>query len=156
MSGKKFRFSLRRVLDLRRHATDRAQLTLAEARAAQEAQAAQVERARAQAAERHRTRFRTGRVGTAQLRQAEAFRHDARRRLATARAALSIYEERVRQARTALQACRQAEEGLEKLREREKQQHEDAQAKAARAFLDEQAVLRHGRDDAPLLLSRKS
>lgn len=145
MSGKKFRFSLQKVLDLRRHETEHARHVLADAEADLEAKQAQLERARERLAECHRSTAHSGALRPAMLRKGEAFRQEARQAVTEARNAVAVCQQRVEEARAELQERRQAEEALEKLREQEKQQHEQEQAKAETAFLDEQAVLRFAR-----------
>ncbi len=145
MPGKKFRFSLQKVLELRRHETECARQALAKAESALEAREEELQQAR------HRLANRRPNVASGQtlrpvtLRKEAAFREDARRAVADARRAVAAARERVTDARNQLQERQRAEEALDTLRDQEKDEHEQEQAKAETAFLDEQAILRHAR-----------
>ena len=145
MPGKKFRFSLKNVLELRRHETERAQDALTKAEAALDAQKERLEQARNRLDAHRRSVTRGDTIRPAALRHNDAFRQKAQQAVATARDAVRTAEAKVDNARAALQKRRQAEEALETLREQEKHEHDQAQAKAETAFLDEQAILRYSR-----------
>jgi len=152
MSGKKFRFSLQKVLELRRHETERARQALTEAESVLETRREELQQARRRLADCRSSVANGQTLRPATLRKEAAFREDARRAVATARAAVADAHERVANARDRLQERRRAEEALETLREQEQAKHEKEQAKAETAFLDEQAVLRHARTNPMSLM----
>lgn len=145
MPGKKFRFSLQKVLDLRRHETERARQALADAEQELERKKEQLAQARKRLAKCQRTVEEGDVLRSAQLQQAGAFREAARQSVADARAAVKERRQRVEEARAELQEARQAEDAFEELRDQEKEQHDREQTKAEIAFYDEQAVIRHAR-----------
>jgi flagellar export protein FliJ len=145
MPGKKFRFSLQKVLELRHHETERARQSLADAEQALEQKKEQLEHAREHLDRCQRTVQEGDALRPAQLRQAGAFREDARQSVADARAAVKECRQRVEDARAELQEARQGKDAFEELRDQEKEQHDREQTKAEIAFFDEQAVLRHAR-----------
>lgn len=152
MPGKKFRFGLQNVLKLRRHKTERARQALTSAKQALTEKKEQLEQARAHLAKCQRT-VEEGEVQrSAQLRQAGAFRENARQSVADARAAVEECRERVREAEEKLHETRQDEEAFVELRDQKKEQHDREQAKAEVAFFDEQAVLRHARSSSTSLM----
>jgi flagellar FliJ protein len=145
MPGKKFRFSLQKVLELRRHEAERARQSLADAERELEQKENKLKQAREHLARCQRTVQEGDALRPAQLRQAGAFREDARQSVADAQAAVEECRQRVEKARAELQEARQAKESFEELRDQEKEQYDREQAKAEIAFFDEQAVLRHAR-----------
>lgn len=153
MPGKKFRFSLQKVLELRRHQTKRAHQALVEAEQELKVKEAQLKEAREHLAQCRRAAVEAEGLRPAELRQAEIFRQQVRQDVKQAREAVEACQGRVKEARAELKEWRQAEEALEELHDREKEQHAEEQAKAETAFFDEQAVLRHSRtnDDTSLL-----
>lgn len=152
MPGKKFRFSLQKVLELRRHETERARQSLADAERALEQKKKQLKQARQHLARCQRAVQEGDALRPAQLRQAGAFREDARQSVVEAREAVKECRQRVDEARVELQEARQAEESFEELRDQEKEQYDREQAKAEVAFFDEQAVLRHARSSHTSLM----
>ena len=150
MPGKKFRFSLKKVLELRRHETEQARQALAGAERELQQKEAELERARDRLAERRRRVEEARQQDPARIQQADAFRREARRKVEEIRGAVEACRERVERARADLQERRRAEEALDELRSQEKEQHDREQKKADEAFFDEQAVLRHERTDEAL------
>ena len=153
MPGKKFRFSLKNVLELRRHETERAQNALAEAEAVLNERRERLEQARNRHDAHRRSVTRGDTLRPATLRKEDAFRQKAQQAVAEALDAVRAAEAKVDDARAALQKRRRAEEALETLREKEKQEHEQAQAKAETAVLDEQAILRYSRANPMSLMA---
>ena len=151
MSGKKFRFSLQHVLELRQHETKHAHQVLADAMAACEAQEARVLRAQQRLEGLRQRAPERGATRPAALRQFDVFRQDARQALARACTQLSQARHYTEVARTHLLEHRRAEEGLQKLRGKEREQHKQKELETARAFLDEQAVMRFCRKNRPAL-----
>lgn len=145
MPGKKFRFSLQKVLELHEHKTERARQSLANARQELDRKQEQLERARRRLADRQR-KVQEGTVHPADLRQAGAFREDARQAVAEARTAVEAAQERVDEARSELQEARKKKKAFEELRDQERQVFDQEQKEAEIAFFDEQAVSRHARD----------
>ena len=152
MPGKKFRFSLQKVLELRRHETEQARQALADAEHALEQKEAELERAQTRLAECRRRMEAARRQDPARIQQADAFRREARQTVDELREAVEAGRERVERARAEVQERRQGEEALEELRSQEKDQHDHEQEKASEAFFDEQAVIRHERTDEALSL----
>lgn len=152
MLGKKFRFSLQKVLELRRHETKRAQQELADAKRELELKKTQLKQARQYLAKCQRTESDAEDLRPAELRKAEVYRKEARRAVEDAREALDTCRDRVEQAREAYHERRQAEEALEKLREEKKGEFDDERQRAETEFFDEQAVMRHHRTDGISLL----
>lgn len=146
MPGKKFRFSLQKVLELRQHETERARQALVSAKREFERKKEQLRQARKRLADRQRVIEEGGALRSAELQQAEAFREDARQAVVEAKAAVEEAQRRVEEARTELQEARQAEESFEELRDQEKDEFDQEQTKAEIAFFDEQAVQRHSRN----------
>ena len=149
MSGKKFRFSLQHVLELRQHEAEQAHQAYADAMAACEAQEARVLRAQRRLEGLHQRPPEPGAIRPATLRQFDVFRREAQQTLADACTRLSQARQCAEEARTRLLERRRAEEGLQKLRDKEKKQHTHKQLETARAFLDEQAVMRFCRTNRP-------
>jgi flagellar FliJ protein len=152
MPGKKFRFSLQKVLELRRHETERARQALADAERALEQKQEQLKQARQRLAKCQRVVEEGTALCSADLQQAGAYREDARQSVTEARAAVEEAQQRVEEARTELQEARQAEEAFEELRDQEKGKFDREQTKAEIAFFDEQAVLRHARGNRSSLM----
>lgn len=152
MPGKKFRFSLQKVLELRRHKTERARQALASAERKLDRRKEQLKQARKRLAERQRVVEEGVALRSADLQQAGAFRKNARQSVAEAKAAVEDVQRRVEEARAELHEARQAEESFEELRDQEKDKFDQEQTKAEIAFFDEQAVQRHSRNDGSSLL----
>ena len=151
MPGKKFRFSLQKVLDLRRHETERARQALASAKRDLERKKERLRRARKRLAKCQNAVEEGEALCSAKLRQAGAFREDARQSVLNARAAVKDARQRVEEARAEVQEARHAEEAFEELRDQEKNAFDEEQEKAEIAFFDEQAVLRHTRNSHSML-----
>ncbi|CBH25753.1 Flagellar export FliJ [Salinibacter ruber M8] len=152
MPGKKFRFSLQKVLELRQHETEKARQALADAERALEQKEDALEQAEGHLAECRRRVDEARRQDPARIQQADAFRQAARQTVEETRDAVEACRERVEQARAELRERRRAEEALEELRSQERDQHDREQKKASEAFFDEQATLRHDRTDEALSL----
>jgi flagellar export protein FliJ len=145
MSGKKFRFSLHDVLELRRHQAERAEQDLARAYRDRQAQESALE-----AAERrlHELAHRTPTSGVADLvslRQLAAYRLDAQRAAQAEAQTLERLRREEAQAKRTLVLKRRPEEALAILRDDEHSAHRKAADDAESAFLDEQAVVAHCR-----------
>lgn len=152
MDGKKFRFSLQKVLELRRHQTKLARHRLAEARRDLELKETQLRQAREYLGKCQQTASDAKDLRPAELRQDEAYRRDARKALKEASEAVDECRERVERAREDLRECQKEEEALEKLRDEKKEDHDEEQAKATAEFFDEQAAIRHARSDGISLM----
>ncbi len=153
MSGKKFRFSLQSVLDLREYKTEQARHDLQSAVNAREKQERAVEQARERLEEIRESAPDPGRVGLQTLRQHDAFRQHAQQKLQQQEARLKELEEQEAEARTAWIEHRQAEESLHTLHDKEETQHKKDQSDAELAFIDEQSVMRYNRSsNRPSLL----
>ncbi|PSQ75706.1 MAG: flagellar export protein FliJ [Bacteroidetes bacterium QH_7_62_13] len=152
MPGKKFRFSLQKVLELRRHEVKRARLALADAQRDLERKQEQLEEARQSLADRQRDPEKKTGVRPQDLRKKEAFRERARRQVAEAETAVEDARQRVDEARSDFQEARQKKKAFEELRDKEKAMFDLEQEKAEIAFFDEQAVSRHARDDDSSLM----
>lgn len=152
MPGKKFRFSLQKVLDLHRHEAERARQSLADAERELEQKKKKLKQARKHLAQCQRSVQEGDALRPAQLRQAGAFREDARQSVAEARAAVKACRQRVEEARAELQEARQSKEAFEELRDQEKETYDREQTKEEIAFFDEQAVLRHARSNPMSLM----
>jgi len=146
MPGKKFRFSLQKVLELRRHKTERARQALSNAERELDRKKEQLRQARKRLAKRQRGIGEGAALRSAELQQAGAFREDARQSVVKARAAVEEAQRRVEETRAELQEARHAEEAFEELRDQEKDEFDQEQTKAEIAFFDEQAVQRHARN----------
>lgn len=149
MSGKKFRFSLQRVLEWRQHEKERVQQNLARILNTYNRQKDKVAAARARLDALTRDRHADGLTS---LRQHEAFRRAAAQNLRRAEQRLEEIEQELNTVRANLHEKHREEESLQTLYEHEKQQHKKSQSDAEAAFLDEQAVMRHGRNDLSSLL----
>lgn len=152
MPGKKFRFSLQKVLELHRHETERARQSLADARHDLAHKQEQLEQARRRLSDRQQDMNEGAGLRPADLRQAGAFREDARQSVRRARTAVEEARQRVEEARADLQQARESKEAFEELREQEKDVFDQEQEKAEIAFFDEQAVSRHARDNDSSLM----
>ncbi len=152
MSGKRFRFSLERVLELRRRETEEARQTLAQVQRACRAQERHVAEARLRQATLQEQAPVLAAASVRGLRRYAAHGQDQRRAYRTACAKLEALREQESAAQRRLMEARRTEEGLDTLREQEKARHEKACAEAEAAFLDEQAVMRHRRTRRPSLL----
>lgn len=152
MSGKKFRFSLQRVWEWRQHETQQAEQHLVRARSRRQAQEKRVADARAKLQHVTHDASPDGTSRPRALRQQEAFRFDARRRLKDAKAELERRRRKEDEARRLLREKRREEESLETLYEQEKSRHKKEEADAESAFMDEQAVMRFGRSNHSSLL----
>ncbi len=145
MSGKKFLFSLRAVLKLRRHETQQAERTVLQAADARRAQEARVTEAQEKLAGLLGATPSRGGTGVARLRQAAAHRLRAQRAAEAEAQTLAERQAQEATAQRALVLTRRPEEALETLRDREQTAHRKTQADAELAFLDEQAVVAYCR-----------
>ena len=152
MSGKKFRFSLQNVLDLRSYETNQIEQALQSAVANRQAQEQRVTAARdrlrsiaTQSTDARATDLRT-------LRQYDALRQHAQQALAESQARLQELRDQEAQVRQRWMECRQAQERLQSLHDKEETQHQKAQAEAELAFTDEQSVMRYCRSNRTSLL----
>ena len=138
MGGKKFRFSLERVLSVRRHETECAREhlgTTSRERREQEEHVRHMQHRLAGCASAP-----SGRIDPVALRRQEVFRQQAQHRLDAARAELDDRRGRERQARQELRRKHGAEESLQLMRDREAVRHRKARQEAEAAFLVEQAI----------------
>ncbi|MEZ4702887.1 MAG: hypothetical protein R2834_21320 [Rhodothermales bacterium] len=141
MAGKKFRFSLSSVLQVRTHETERAKKALAAAIARRVAQEKKVDDAMQALDTLHRDAARSDRPVTAStLRQTDGLRLDAQRRLKTEQQRLKHCLREEQQARRELVDRRSAEEALETLRDIEKHRFVQAENYADNKLLEEQAL----------------
>lgn len=148
MAGKRFQFSLQRVLELRQHEAEAAEQVLGTAvqrRAEGEATVAEAQ-ARLEAFLQAESHLQSGLLD---LRRREGFRRDARRAVEQAERMLASLRRQEDQARQQLRRRKQAEDALTTLRD---EQLSTFQAEAARedlAFLDEQALSGYLRKRTP-------
>jgi flagellar FliJ protein len=152
MSGKKFRFSLQKVLEVHEHEASRTRQSLMEAREELKQKQEQLEQARERLADRQGMVEEETVQHPADLRRAGALREDARQAVGEAQAAVEEAQKRVREARSRFQKARKEQRILEKLREQEKGKFDREQKKAEIEFFDEQAVSRHARNDDSSLM----
>lgn len=153
MSGKKFRFSLQSVLELREYETEQARHQLQATVQAREEQEQAVQRAEERLKEIRDEAPDPGRVGLRTLRQHDAFRQHAQQQLQQEQKRLRELEEQEAEARAAWIEHRQAEESLNTLHDKEQAQHQKDQSDAELAFIDEQSVMRYNRSsNRPSLL----
>ncbi len=141
MAGKKFRFSLASVLNVRVHETERARRALAATITARVAQEQALEAARGELErlahpepDPHRA------VAAGRLRQTDGLRRDAQRRIFAEQERLKERLREEREARQALVARRSAEKALETLRDLEKERFLQAEYYAENKRLEEQAL----------------
>lgn len=152
MSGKRFRFSLQRILEIRRREQSAAQQALAQAQRERRRQEERVVEARRD------LQTLQEQVPAAQSASVRGLRHhgsycqDQRRACRALCDELDALRQQEATAQRHLMEARRTVEGLEILRDQEKAQHETAQANAEAAFLDEQAVMRHRRTSQTALL----
>ncbi len=141
MAGKKFRFSLQSVLRLRRHQTEQAVEALTRLQQERRKLEEDIEAARQKLEQLHQelAACRTD-VDPAQLRRQEAYWLKARQRLSRLEQQLARLQQQEAEARALVLERRQAEESLERLRERQYARHLEAEAAAERAWIDEQAT----------------
>ena len=145
MSGKKFRFSLQSVLQLRRHEVERAERQLTHLLVTYKNQQDTVAAARASLQELQEDAPGRGIVDPQTVRRHYARRQEAQQAIAAAQKRLENVRRQVEESRTHLRERRRAEESLQTLYDKEKARHDKEQALADAAFLDEQAVMRHSR-----------
>lgn len=138
MKGKKFRFSLERVLKLRRYETERVRQHFGQVAQARQEQEAVVLRMAQRLIDL--PEIDTGRIDSSALQRHDAFRQDAQRQYDQACTQLASCRQREGEARRQLRQKHGAEESLQRLREREAIHHKKAQQDAEGAFLDEQAA----------------
>lgn len=146
MSGKKFRFSLQQVLDLRQREADEARVALEAAVRATREQQERLLEARSALDELGASPAPSGRVDQHRLRRQASHNADALQRLRREERRLQELKRRETRMRSAWEKCQQAVEGMQTLYEEEKAEHERRERAEEAAFLDEQAVMRHGRD----------
>lgn len=140
MAGKKFRFSLSQVLQVRTHETDRARKALAAAIQQRVAQEARVDAA-SEALRRLQDEITAGgTLSASAFRQADGLRLDARRRLKTEQQRLRQCLREEQQARRELVNRHQAQEALVTLKDLELQRHQQAEHQADLKRLEEQAL----------------
>lgn len=145
MSGKKFRFSLQSVLDLREYKTEQTRHILQSVANERQQQEHTVERARERLDELRAHTPDPGRVDLRTLRQYDAFRQHARQTLEAQRQKLEELRQKEEKVRSQWMEHRQAEESLQNLHDKEQDQHRKDQSDAELAFIDEQSVMRYNR-----------
>lgn len=148
MSGKKFRFSLQSVLDLREYKTEQARHALQAAVNERQQQEQAVERARQRLDELRTRAPDPGRIDCRTLRQYDAFCRHARQTLEAQREKLDALKQNEEEARTRWIQTRQAEESLQNLHDQEETQHRKDQSAAELDFIDEQSVMRYNRNSS--------
>ena len=146
MPGKKFRFSLDSVLKVRRHETERARQELSQALNTTQQQENRVLEAKAHLASTAASSPASGAVDPMALRRHAAHRADAQRALDRDSKRLERLRMAEAKARAALVKKRQAEEALQTLHDQEQAQHLQEHHAAETAFLDEQAIISHYRN----------
>jgi len=141
MPGKKFRFSLQSVLRLRQHQTEQAVEALVRLQQERQKLEEAIEAARQKLEQLHQElAARQSAVDPAQLRRQEAYWLKARQQLRRLEQQLARLQQQEAEARALVLERRQAEESLERLRERQYARHLEAEAAAERAWIDEQAI----------------
>lgn len=152
MSGKKFRFSLESVLELREHETEAARQSLAQAIRKRRQQEGQVEQINQRLTKLNREAPAPEQADLHTLRRYDAFRMDTRQLLDKAQRRLEALREQEQQARNEWTEKRQQEERFQTLRDQEEEEHREKMSDASRDFMDEQAVLRFNRTNRSTLL----
>jgi len=140
MAGKKFRFSLERVLKLRRHETEQARQQLALVRRKCSTQQERVAAAKNRLEDLSLEAPGTGTFEPIAFRQHAAYRQDAQQQLDRAHRDLQQLQQTEKKAQAVLLDKSRAEEGLQTLRETEKARYLATELHAENAFLDEQAI----------------
>lgn len=141
MAGKKFEFSLERVLRVRQREAEGAQRVLAQRMRERQQQEARVAEARGRMESLDDGVEAGTSLGLVSLRQGHAFRQDARRTLDEAVQALERQRALEREARRAALERRRVEEALRTLSDQERARHRQEQDAAETSLLDEQALL---------------
>lgn len=143
MSWKKFSFRLDSVLKLRKHETERARDELSQAAHKRQKQEADMQEAREHLDDVSRIEIPRGSIDPSKLRQMEAYRQEARARLARVQHELDRLKNGENEARVKLIHRRRDEEALQTLYEQQKEDHEREIEHTEAAFLDEQAINNH-------------
>lgn len=152
MSGKKFRFSLQSVLDLREYESESARHALSHAVRARREQEQKIERMEERLDELNRKAPDPGQADLRTLRRFDAFRSHLRHQCDRARKKLAALRDDEQAARDAWMEKRQNEERLHTLREQEESAHRQDVTASNIDFMDEQAVLRFNRTNRSTLL----
>ena len=152
MSGKKFRFSLQNVLDLRHYETNQIEQALQSAVAARQEQERCVQEARERLNALTADAPNERQTNLHKLRQFDAFRQNAQYALSESKARLKELREKEERIRAEWMECRQAQESLQSLHDKEQEQHRKNQSEAELAFIDEQSVMRYCRSNRTSLL----
>ena len=140
MAGTPFKFSLDRVLKVRRREAEGTQRVLARRQQDRKQQEARVAEARRRITALNKATRVGSTVGPLALRQDQAYRAEAQRVLGEAERALTHLQTLEDQARQDLLARRHAEEALNTLADQERTRHHKAQDAALTSLLDEQAL----------------
>lgn len=150
MTGKKFQFSLDRVLKVRQHEAEDAQRVLARRMQERQQQETRVTAAR-QRLERLGRGIEVGAsTGSVSIRRGDAFRQDAQHALDEALQALERQRALEREARQAVLERRRAEEALQTLSDQERARHRKKQDAVETNVLDEQALTGFRRNRASI------
>lgn len=141
MKGKKFRFSLQSVLRLRQHQTEQAVAALTQLQQERRKLEKNIEIARQKLEQlQQELTTQSSAVHPTQLCRQEAYWLKAQRQLQRLEQQLARLEQQEAAARALVLERRQAEESLERLRERQYARHLEAEAATERAWIDEQAT----------------
>lgn len=149
MTGKKFRFSLDQVLQLRTHEVEVARLAMARAIEERRQQEARVAAAEALLHEARKAAPTSGLHGPARFRQWTTYVLETQQALERERARLAQHLHTETQARNHYLRKRSSEESLLTLRGQEQVAHEQAAQGAEINFLDEQALMTFLRKQTP-------
>ncbi len=141
MPGKKFRFSLQSVLRWRQHQTEQAVEALVRLQQERAQLEQRIEAARQQLAQLQRElTAHASTTDPVQLRRQEAYWLKAQRQLLRLEQQLEQLRQQEAEARALVLERRQAEESLERLRERQYARYLEAETAAEHAWIDEQAT----------------
>ena len=140
MQGKKFRFSLASILQLRQHETERTKQDLAKKMQDRRKVEEEVSNARDQLAELSPVIQTNQPLDLNSLRRMEALKEDARQSLLKAKERLRSLEAEEKQVRDDLLKKRSAEEALQTLHDKEKDSHLRDLESAENKRIEEQAL----------------
>ncbi|SHL01589.1 flagellar export protein FliJ [Rhodothermus profundi] len=141
MPGKKFRFSLQSVLRLRQHQTEQAVEALIRLQQERQKLEKHIHAARQKLEQlQQQLAAQQSSVDPVWLRRQEAYWMKAQQQLRLLEQQLAQLQQQEAEARALVLERRQAEESLERLRERQYARHLEAEAAAERAWIDEQAT----------------
>ena len=140
MQGKKFRFSLASILQLRQHETERTKLDLAKKMQDRKKQEEEVSNARDHLAELSPGISKNQSLEITSLRRMEALKEDARQSLIKAKERLRNLQAEEKKVRDDLLKRRSAQEVLQTLHDKEKDSHLRDLESAENKRIEEQAL----------------